>query len=92
MCLQMISKHIDGTVVTVATGTPFTYDDAKADRAMTQKMGDMLVRGRIYSEECRRRGVKFLPKQVVRQLFAKTGIPDGVMFGARASDIYTLTS
>lgn len=75
----------------VLRGESFTLVDGKADNALTGQVKDMLARGRIYAEECGRRGVKFLPKQVTRPAYKKSGLADGVMLKSRSSDFFMIS-
>lgn len=51
--------------------------DGEADSNLTQTIQNMLARREAYIGECQRRKVNFLPKQVVRPIWASKGLTDG---------------
>ena len=53
------------------------FIDGKADAELAPTIQAMLGRGDAYMVECKRRKVKFLPKQVVRPIWASKGLKDG---------------
>jgi hypothetical protein len=60
--------------------------DPKADPMLVQQLRAMVARGDAYRHECKRRGVTFLPTQVLRPVFANAGIPNGRWLKSRAED------
>jgi hypothetical protein len=59
----------------IRRGESVTFIDPKGDFELSNQMQRMMVRRKIYSVECGRRGVKFLPQQVVRPIYAREGVP-----------------
>lgn len=53
------------------------FFDPKADPEIKRQMVEQIRRSTLYSNECERRGVRFLPAQVLRAAFRKNGVPDG---------------
>lgn len=66
------------------------YFDPKADRMLTKQIIDMIARGEAYHAECKQRHVKFLPKQVMRPVFAKNGLSEGRILKPRNMDFLTV--
>lgn len=58
----------------------FVYIDGKADATLSPAIQAMLARGSAYMDECQRRKVNFLPKQVMRPIWAGKGLTDGPLF------------
>ena len=50
------------------------YIDPKADEALVPTLQAMLARGEAYQSECKHRRVKFLPKQVMRPVYARASL------------------
>ena len=63
-----------------------SFVNGKADVSMVQNLQAMITRGEIYMAECQRLKVKFLPKQVMRPIWAGKGLPDGPLIKSRNSD------
>lgn len=53
---------------------------------LSTELRDMRARALVYRSECLRRGVKFLPEQVTRQLFDKAGLSCGPMLSKSRLD------
>lgn len=65
----------------------FLYIDPKADSSLLPAMLAINERSRIFVKEARRRGVRFLPTQVLRPLFAEAGLTVGRFYkDARGDD------
>lgn len=60
--------------------------DPKADPTMVPTLKAALKRGELRSAELRRRGLKFLPSQVLRALFAKEGLAFGPAIKSHSED------
>ncbi len=60
--------------------------DPKADPMLAPRLQEMLARGEAYRAECKRRGLRFLPKQVMRPILTESGLGVGPMLAARSSD------
>ena len=65
----------------------FVFIDGKADASMAPTIRAMLARGEAYMGECQRRKVKFLPKQVVRPIWASKGLTDGPLVKSRRTNL-----
>jgi hypothetical protein len=74
----------------VKRGESMTFIDGKADHAMQGRVSDGLTRGRLYVAECDRRKVRFLPRQVMRPVFAKVGLEHGTLIKHGPSDFFVL--
>jgi hypothetical protein len=75
-------------VVFANSSNTFLFVDGKADAAMAPTLKAMLARGEAYVGECQRRKVKFLPKQVVRPIWAGKGLTDGPLIKSRGADLF----
>lgn len=64
--------------------------DPKGDPHLISQMLAMSDRGALYSTECSVRGVKFLPKQVMRPVFVREGLGDGPMVKTSVGDFLFL--
>ena len=64
--------------------------DPKADPALVPTMQAMVARGEMFGNECKRRGVKFLPTQVMRPIYQKAGLSAGPMVKARSNEFLVL--
>lgn len=62
------------------------FIDGKADASLAPTIQAMLARGDAYMGECQRRKVKFLPKQVVRPIWASKGLTDGQFLKSRGTN------
>ena len=51
--------------------------DPKEDSDLKRKLTQLLRRSQLYVDECERRGVRFLPVQVMRPVFAVDGVANG---------------
>lgn len=63
------------------------FIDGKADTELAPTLQAMLVRGETYVGECQRRKVKFLPKQVVRPIWASKGLKDGPLLKSPSKNL-----
>lgn len=66
------------------------YFDPKGDPMLPKQILDMMARGEAYHTECEHRRVKFLPKQVMRPVFATKGLSEGPMLKPRKLDFLIL--
>lgn len=66
------------------------YIDPKGDPILVEKLQAMMARGDAYRMECKLRGVRFLPRQVMRPVFAKAGLADGPICKLRRPDFPVL--
>ncbi|MFK4706235.1 hypothetical protein ABIC83_003074 [Roseateles asaccharophilus] len=65
------------------------YIDPKGDHSLATSIHDIYARSRIFVREARRRGVRFLPSQVLRLLFVKAGLSVGSFYKhVREDDVY----
>ncbi|MBQ0917031.1 hypothetical protein KBW71_01120 [Hydrogenophaga aromaticivorans] len=62
--------------------------DAKADFTLVPELKEMMSRGEAFRDECRRRGVGFLPEQVMRPVYEKKGLVYGPRLKTRPIDFY----
>lgn len=62
------------------------FIDGKADASLAPAIQAMLARGDAYMGECQRRKVRFLPKQVVRPIWANKGLTDGQYLKSRGTN------
>lgn len=60
------------------------------DPMLVRQVHAMLARGEAFQAECKRRGVRFLPKQVMRPVYAKAGIAEGKVIRLRLNDFYAV--
>lgn len=67
------------------------YIDPKADEALVPALQAMMARGEAFQAECMRRRVKFLPKQVMRPVYAQAGLSDGAILKAQPDAFYDLS-
>lgn len=70
--------YLDGKGMTILNESPVIVIDPKGDPEVLKQLQACLVRGEVVCAECIRRGVRFLPKQILRALFAKAGLQDGL--------------
>jgi len=82
--------HNTSVFAALKRGESMTFVDGKACHAMKGQVSEMLTRGRLYAVECARRKVKFLPRQVMRPVFAKVGLEHGPLIKHRPSDLFVL--
>jgi len=61
-------------IESVLTRNPIVYVDLKADPYMFPTALRFVRRHDLTKEECKRRGVRFLPKQVMRPIFENNGV------------------
>lgn len=66
--------------------------DPKADPTAITAMKAMIDRGEAFGVECERRGVKFLPLQVMRPIYMKAGLSVGPMVRPRSDEFLVLKS
>lgn len=67
------------------------YIDPKPDLALVPTLQAMVARGEAVQAECKRRKVKFLPRQVMRRILAKAGLEDGTILQPRSNDFFVWT-
>jgi len=67
------------------------YVDPKADSAFAPTLQAMIARGEVFKAECHRRRRRFLPRQVMRPVWLKAGLVDGVMLRSRPDDFFSMT-
>lgn len=65
--------------------------DIKEDPSMVPALKDALKRGELRSAELRRRGLKFLPSQVLRKLYANEGLALGPAIKSRHEDFFRIS-
>lgn len=68
-----LERHME-FIGTTGGKEPFVFIDGKADAQMIPSIQKMLKRRELTKYECVRRGVRFLPKQVMRPIFADNGL------------------
>lgn len=64
--------------------------DPKADPALVPALEATIARGETFGNECKRRGAKFLPLQVMRPIYKEAGLPVGPMFKSCTNDFLVL--
>lgn len=64
------------------------YIDPKADETLVPTLQAMQARGEAFLSECKLRRVKFLPKQVMRPVYARAGLADGPILRALPNGFY----
>lgn len=55
-------------------GEGFMFVDGKTDNRLADQIGAIVRRADLTRAECARRGVKFLPKQVMKPIYAQAGL------------------
>ena len=66
------------------------FIDPKGDLMQTEKLRAMMARGEAYRIECKLRGVRFLPRQVMRPVYARAELADGPTCKSRGPDFLIL--
>ena len=69
-----MERHMRFIGTTSGGKEPFVFIDGKADAQMIPAIQKMLKRRELTKDECIRRGVRFLPKQTMRSIFAANGV------------------
>lgn len=69
MFLNLTLAHL-----ALQNGEDFLFVDGKTDTRIADQIGEVLRRAELARTECARRGVKFLPKQVMKPIYAQAGL------------------
>jgi hypothetical protein len=67
----------------------FIFLDRQDDSELVPTLQAMVLRSEAYMGECKRRKVKFLPKQVMRPILAGKGLTEGVLLKSRGTNYLT---
>lgn len=90
MAFKLVEPGVSSQKLAELLGGEVMVFDPKGDPHLIPQIRAMHVRGSLYSAECHLRGVKFLPKQVMRPVYVREGIGVGPMVKAGKSDFLVL--